>query len=182
MLLPQPFPGTRPPRRATAPPHTPMEAHTAAWSIEGLADFLRFVRVFVAQGVLGGGEETPAERLKNPAHTAGWSIEGLGPLQNDSRTRPGDRGTPPCWDGTPTMHAGTPLGSFSLLLKLTSTHRPPLSLVQDYSDATMLGWYAHHACWHAPENAEASPACAAEPCCGITPERAARLAGRFTPR
>ncbi|CAI5508200.1 unnamed protein product, partial [Closterium sp. Naga37s-1] len=122
MLLPQPFPGTRPPRRATAPPHTPIDAHTAGWSKEGLADFLRFVRVFVEQGVLGGGEGTaegtPAERLKNP----------------------------------------------------------------DYSDATMLGWYAHHACWQALENAETAPACAAEPCCGITRERAARLAGRFTPR
>ncbi|CAI7837670.1 unnamed protein product, partial [Closterium sp. NIES-53] len=66
MLLPQSFPGTRPPRRTPSPPRTPIEAHTAGWSREGLADFLRFVRVFVAQGVLGGGEETAAERLKNP--------------------------------------------------------------------------------------------------------------------
>ncbi|GJP75964.1 hypothetical protein CLOP_g6362 [Closterium sp. NIES-67] len=118
ILLPLPFPGTRHPRRATLPPHTPVEGHTAGWSREGLADFLRFVRAFVERGVLEGGEGTRTERMKNP----------------------------------------------------------------DYSDATMLGWYARQACWHAPESPEASPACAAEPCCGITRERAARLAGQFTPR
>ncbi|CAI7779213.1 unnamed protein product, partial [Closterium sp. NIES-54] len=50
-----------------------------------------------------------------------------------------------------------------------------------YNDMVVLGWYTHRVCWMKnPQNLH--PQCICDKESGVTPERSARIRGKFTPK